>query len=309
MIVRVDTPIIGTEKVIRGRAERLTEREPLCGDDAVMEGMTRIDSGTGSRFGSGVGLGAGVGVALGSGVGVAAADAPGVGVGVGVPTGAGPAMRSTAAPTWRRPKPDAGLRPPASSGRAVWVRPAKTSSGREAGPKGPEQGDGAGHVRRGHRGAGSVAVPAARERRGDSLARRDKRQRIGAGREGADRGPVVGGRTDADDVVEVAGVLVHDDAVVAGRGDHDRAGGIRPVEGVLDVRGGIRAQRPAQAHRDDPGAVRDRPVDPVDHAAPKSPSPSAPSTLIGMIETDGAIPTMPVPLSPAAAIVPDTCVP
>ena len=54
MIVRIETPVIGTEKVTRGRVDRATERVPLRGDDpwtglrvpfapAVLAGRLPID--------------------------------------------------------------------------------------------------------------------------------------------------------------------------------------------------------------------------------------------------------------------------
>ena len=73
-------------------------------------------SGLGEGLSPGVGMGVGVGLALGVGVGI--------GVGVAVP----PAMRSSAAPTCSRPKPEAEFQPPDTSGLAVWVRSVTTWS-------------------------------------------------------------------------------------------------------------------------------------------------------------------------------------
>lgn len=138
-IVRVDTPTTGTEKVSRGWMDRTTERAPLRGDDAVTAGTISSGFGTGPITGSDVGVGVGAGLALGSAVGVGDGLGDGVGVadGVGdmVPGGVTPAATSRAAPTWRRPNPESGLRPPSTNGLALWVRLARTWSGVSVGFK------------------------------------------------------------------------------------------------------------------------------------------------------------------------------
>src|SRR5512143_2900295 len=88
VIVRVETPVTGTENVSRGCADRSTFRAPLWG----------------LAFSTDGGVGVGVGPAPGVGVGVPS----GVGDGAGTP--APPAARSRAGPTCRRPYPESAFR-------------------------------------------------------------------------------------------------------------------------------------------------------------------------------------------------------
>jgi hypothetical protein len=151
-------PVTGTEKVTRGRRDLATLRAPVPGVTFVIVGLTGAGaalgaglgaglvvpsggSGLGPAFGSGLGLGPSPGLALGSGdvlgpglglglelgaalddglgLGLGAALDDGLGIGLATDAGTEPAAATaTAAPTCRRPNPESGFCPPATSGLA-----------------------------------------------------------------------------------------------------------------------------------------------------------------------------------------------
>ena len=131
-----------------------------------------------------------------------------------------------------------------------------------------EQGQRAGDMRRRHRGAagGEVVVVRVDAARVDRAAGRGQVDRAGAEVGVAREGVGVGGRGDADDVVEaiargVGVALVHAHGVVARGADKDDAGDAGGVDGVVF---GARGGGAAVARVDDVGVIGDGVVDAAD---------------------------------------------